>query len=199
MASHSADRLTAAMAPIDAAMFASEQRWGVARLERLVGTATLESYRRGWTAYRAAIESNDADAVEAIAPKMIAALAYMAREAEAAGHAPLSVERWEAPLEGDAEGRVLVIVRTQAEAHAIARDKSDKREMVVYSLAEIARLVGRIEIINAIKLSFPGSEVKGPVIVAGEPAISGVQMAECEVSDWATNDPLAPILHGHAA
>src|SRR5689334_4945683 len=93
------DRLVAALAPVDQAFRESEKRHGVGRLERLVSAATLASYRRGWIAYRAAIESGDAAAVEQIGPKMIAALKYMAAEAEAAGHKPLSVDAWEAPME----------------------------------------------------------------------------------------------------
>src|SRR3954452_15104014 len=125
------DRLVAALAPVDQAFFESEQRYGVGRLERLVSAATLASYRRGWIAYRAATEAGDASAVEQIGPKMIAALKYMAAEADAAGHKPLSVSAWEAAM---ADGTVLVVVRSQAEAHAIARDKSDTRAKVIWTL-----------------------------------------------------------------
>ena len=46
------DRFRAALIPVDEAMWASEQRYGVGRLERLVSPATLAAYQRGWSAYR---------------------------------------------------------------------------------------------------------------------------------------------------
>jgi hypothetical protein len=181
---HDTDRLVAALSPADQAFRDSEARWGVARLERLVSPATLLSYRKGWTLYRAAIDEGDAAAVERLAPKMVAALRAMDAEATAAGHAPLSVERWETPL---ADGRVLVLVRTQAEAHAIAREPKDGRETVVWTLAEVGRMVARLDGVNEIKLAFPGAEAV---------RVSGVQMSENQVADWANDDPLYEILHG---
>lgn len=155
-----ADRLTRALIPVDEAFFQSEQRWGVGRLERLVSPATLASYRRGWDAWRAALESGDANAAETIAPKMIAAIRFMEREAESAGAQPLAVDVWEHPL-GD--GVVLVVARTSAEAsHVIRanhgetasyettlppdlavtiRNSHEGRALVVVTLAEIARLM----------------------------------------------------------
>lgn len=154
------DRLRLALIPVDEAMWQSEQRWGVGRLERLISSPTLASYRRGWDAWRAALESGDADAVESIAPKMVAAIRFMEREAEAAGAQPLAVDVWEAPM-GD--GVVLVVARTMAEAsHLIRanhgeaasyettlppdlavtiRNTHEGRALVVVTLAEIARLM----------------------------------------------------------
>ena len=181
--SYDRDRLIVALQPVDEAFRASEAKWGVARLERLVSPSTLASYRRGWTAYRAAITDGDASAVEELGPKMIQALAFMDREATARGHQPLSVTAWEAPT---ADGRVLVVVRTQAEAHALAR-APDGRERLVYSIEEIARLLPALDAINIVKANFPGAEAV---------SLSGVQMSEGRVSDWATQDPLEDILHG---
>jgi hypothetical protein len=113
------ERFRMALVPTDHAMWESEQRWGVGRLERLVSPATLQSYQRGWSAYRAALDSGDATAVETIGPKMCLALRLMGEEAEAAGHKPLAPDTWETPL-GD-DGTVLVICRTQAEQSAVIR------------------------------------------------------------------------------
>jgi hypothetical protein len=62
------------------------------------------------------------------AAKMIAALAYMSDEAEAAGHKPLAPDTWE---HGLPDGRVLVVVRTGAEASAVLR-ASKGRETASY-------------------------------------------------------------------
>ena len=105
------DRFRRALIPVDEAFWASEQTWGVGRLERLVSPATLAAYQRGWTLYRAALEDGDGAALEVIGPKMIRALEVMGAEAEAAGYKPLAPETWEAALP---DGRVMVIVRSQA-------------------------------------------------------------------------------------
>jgi hypothetical protein len=112
------DRFRRALIPVDEAFWESEQRYGVGRLERIVSPATLAAYQRGWSAYRLALEEGDAAAVEQIGPKMIQALAVMDAEATAAGHKPLDVSTWETALP---DGRVLVVVRTVAEASAVIR------------------------------------------------------------------------------
>ena len=112
------DHFRMALVPVDQAFFASETKWGVGRLERLVSSATLAAYQRGWSAYRAALDDGDPAAVEAIAPKMLAALAFMDSEATAAGYRPLAPDTWEC---GMADGTVLVVVRSNAEAAAVIR------------------------------------------------------------------------------
>lgn len=182
--------LTPALVPTDAAFTASEAKWGVGRLERLVSETTLMSYRKGWTAYRKAIEDGDILALQAIGPKMVAALAYMDREATTAGHQPLAVDVWEATL---TDGTVLAIVKTMPEAHALVASKNG-RQRLIYSLAEVARIIEHYEIANAVKLSFPGATIQ-----PGEKVVSGVQLAEGRASDWARDDPMYDLLHGAAA
>ena len=118
------DRFRRALIPVDEAFWASEQRHGVGRLERIVSPATLAAYQRGWSAYRQALEEGDADALEAVGPKMVAALAFMTNEVEHAGHKPLDVSTWETPL-GD-DGTVLVLTRTNAEQSAVIRAANGK-------------------------------------------------------------------------
>lgn len=122
------DRFRMALVPVDEAFFASETRWGVGRLERLVSAPTLAAYRRGWDAYRVALDEGDADAVEAIAPKMIAALAFMDQEVIQAGHLPIAPETWEAPM---SDGTVLVVCRTNAEACAVIRATNGKAHTAI--------------------------------------------------------------------
>lgn len=181
---HDTERCILAITPVDEAFRASEAKWGVARLERLVGTASLAAYRRGWTLWREAVLEGNADQLEAVGPKMVIALQVMDAEATAAGHKPLSGDRWEAATD---DGRVLVVVRTQAEAHAIAREPKDGRDVVVWTMDELARMVRALESVDAVKLAFPGAEVV---------RLSGVQRSEGFVSDWATSDPLLETLHG---
>jgi hypothetical protein len=112
------DRCMAAVRPVDEAFRTSEQKWGCGRLERLINPDTYAAYRRGWDQYRQALDEGDAEALEALAPRMCAALAFMDGEASAAGHQPLDCSVWETPL-GD--GTTLLVVRSQAEQSAVLR------------------------------------------------------------------------------
>ena len=188
------DRFRRALIPIDEAMWASEQRFGVGRLERLVSPATLAAYQRGWTLYRAALEDGDGAALEVIGPKMIRALEVMAAEAEAAGYKPLAPETWEAALP---DGRVLVIVRSQAEASSLlrasraadglsyettlppdlavtVRSQHEGRALVVLTLAEVGRLLMMAEG-RAAGVEWEGTATSG----------SGRQMDELAAHDLA--------------
>lgn len=169
------DRISAAIIPTDTVARAAEQRWGVRRLETLVSAPTLTRWRTGWQLYTAAIREGDADAVERLAPKIAQAILAMEAEAEAAGHQPLSPIAWEAPL---ADGRVLVVTRTIAEAAAL-QGASDGRERVVWTMAELANVLPTLELTYACKVAFPGARVK-----------STVQRPEGFAHAWAANDML---------
>ena len=199
------DRFRLALVPVDQAFFDSEQKWGVGRLERIISLSTLASYRRGWDLYRAALEASDWAAVEAVGPKMVAALAVMDREASAAGHKPLAPDTWEHAL---GNGVTLVVVRTGAEASAVlrasqasekggpsyettippdlavtVRQQHEGRALVVITLAEIARLL------RAQETGLWGTKWEGT------PAESGRVMEEGAAADLARSGyPLpAPI------
>ena len=190
------DRFRRALIPVDEAFWASEQTWGVGRLERLVSPATLAAYQRGWTLYRAALEDGDGAALEVIGPKMIRALEVMGAEAEAAGHKPLAPETWEASLP---DGRVMVVVRSQAEASAVVRasraadglsyettlppdlavtvrSQHEGRALVVLTLAEVGRLLTMAEG-RAVGVEWEGGATSG----------SGRQMDEMAAHDLARN------------
>jgi hypothetical protein len=193
------------MIPVDEAMWASEQRWGVGRLERLVSPSTLAAYQRGWDAYRAALDDCDGAAVERIGPKMIQALAVMSAEAEAAGHQPLAPDVWEADL---GNGVVLVVCRTSAEASAVlraskapgeggdgasyettlppdlavtVRQQHEGRALCVITMAEIVRLLQKQE------TGLWGTKWEGT------PAASGRQLEEMAAHDMARSGYPMPV------
>jgi hypothetical protein len=186
-------RFRLAMVPIDEAMWASEQRWGVGRLERIISPTTLAAWQRGWSAYRVALDDCDGPAVERIGPRMIQALAVMAAEAERNGHQPLAPDTWEADM---GNGVVLVVVRTSAEASAVlrasraadgasyettlppdlavtVRQQHEGRALVVVTMAEIVRLLQRSE------TGLWGTKWEGT------PAASGRQLEEMAAHDMA--------------
>ena len=187
-------RFKLTLVQVDQAFWESEQKWGVGRLERLVGPATLAAWQRGWSVYREALEAGDPDALEAVGPKMVAALAYMDAEAVGAGHKPLDVSTWEAALP---DGRVMVIVRSQAEASSLlrasraadglsyettlppdlavtVRSQHEGRALVVLTLAEVGRLLTMAEG-RAVGVEWEGTATSG----------SGRQMDELAAHDLA--------------
>ena len=78
----------------------------------------------------------------------------MDAEALAAGCSPLAPVVWEALLE---DGTVLAIVRTGAEASAVA---TQGRAVAVWSMEEVARVLGKLTMANMVKLEFPGARVE---------------------------------------
>jgi hypothetical protein len=123
----------------------------VGRLVNLVSPDTLVAFKRGMDAYNAAISAGDVPGLRAMVDKMKAALAFMDAEASAAGHQPLDPLVWEWPL---ADGRVLCVVRTTHEAFPVTAEQQAGRNLVVYTLGEIARLLAAQESVNAVKLEF---------------------------------------------
>lgn len=176
--------LEAALIPVDQAFRDSEARWGVGRLACLVSPETLLSFKRGFAMWTEAISAGNVEAVKGLAPKMLRALEIMDREADARGHVPLEPEVWETRLE---DGRVLAVVRTTAEAHAVGRQATG-RDVVCWSLEEIARVLPRMELLHEVKAAFPGARV--------------AKLTTRDASfpdDLAKSDPLLPLLHGKAA
>lgn len=175
------DAIQAELIPVDRAFRDMETKWGTGRLETLVSPATLLSFRKGFALYSEAITNSDVAAVRRLAPKIVQALAAMDAEATAAGHEHLSPEVWETLLP---DGRVLAIVRSNAGALAVGRQR-EGRETVVYTMAEIARLLPEFEQLNAVKVLVPGAKVTRLV-----------RKEEGFAESFARTDPLHDLLHG---
>jgi len=71
------------------------------------------------------------------------------------GHQPMPAAVWEAP---NPDGGVFLIVRDDADASQIAI-QAKERQAILYTLAEIGRLLSRYPEIAKIKNSFPGAMV----------------------------------------
>jgi hypothetical protein len=141
---------------VDEAIRRSEAKWGVGRLSALVSPDTLIRWKRGWDRWSEAVIAGHLDQVREFGPKIIAALAYMDTEATRLGHNPLVPQTWEARCP---DGRVLVVVRSLAEAHHVARQQ-DGRATVCYTMQELAELLPLLDQINAVKIAFPGAVVQ---------------------------------------
>lgn len=129
-----------------------ERKWGVSRLRLLVGDELRLRFDAQKAKLKAAIASDQATYVRAQADGMRRAWLALDRAATEAGAEPLAPEVWECVL--PSTGEVVSIVRTEAEAHHVARDGE------VWTLAEIAMLIKRLgDQVRQVKRTFPGSAV----------------------------------------
>lgn len=176
------DLITASLVGLDAVSVEMERRWGVGRLVTLCRDNARLSFRKGWTAWQEAIARGDAQTAQGIVEGIKRCWAIMDAQAVADGHQPLSPEVWEARLD---DGRVLAIARTNAEAIAVQREG---RATIAYSLAEIARLLPKLEMMDAVKTEFHGATVE-----------QVIQKTEGFAESWATTDPLHDMLYQEEA
>ena len=132
-----------------------ERKWGVDRLIWVVGGDLRDRFEAQMDKLNAAIDRMED--VEHQVDVTLRGVAALEQAAMAAGVQPLSGE-W---IEGNMpDGRVLAIVPNDYE---VSRVKRDNREMVVYSVDEIGRLLAawdESKTVDAVKDVFPGATVE---------------------------------------
>ncbi|MFM7780338.1 MAG: hypothetical protein ACKPB8_16575, partial [Alphaproteobacteria bacterium] len=141
---------------VDLVTDALERKWGVGRLRLLVGDALRERFDRQWAKWQAAYAAQDLDAVRAHSEAMRRAWAALEQAAIAVGHQPLAPEVWETRMPN---GRVLGIVRSLPEAHALA---GDGRERDIWTLDEVGRVLAAWDAYRWAEAShahFPGAQI----------------------------------------
>jgi hypothetical protein len=173
------DMVTSSLIELDRIAADYERRWGVGRLVTLCRDNARLSFRKGWQAWHDAAAKGDAQAMQKVLQGLKQLWTIMDSQATADGHKPLSAEVWEVRL---ADGRVLAIARTNAEAIAVQRDG---RATIAYTLDELARLLPKLEMMDAVKTEFPGATVERVI-----------QHSEGFAESWVTADPLHDMLHG---
>jgi hypothetical protein len=154
---------SSAVDEMDLVALAMERKWGVDRLRLLVSAELREKFDRQRYLVNQAIWHGELEELRVQTKRMMAAYRVLDREADQAGKLPLSmlteaqVPVMEASLR---DGRVLMIV---ADEHALtlAGRLQDDRHAVVWSVSEVARMIETDAWISAVKLTFPGAEVKG--------------------------------------
>jgi hypothetical protein len=133
-----------------------EAKWGVDRLQWLVGTKLRERFDQQMAKLNKAIDDrHDVDHQVDVTLRGIAAL-------EAA-----AIERGAEPLTGDyietamPDGKVLAITRTSWE---VSKVKRENRDLVVYSAEEVAQIITSLQdkkpVIGQIKETFPGATIE---------------------------------------
>lgn len=188
-----------AIVPIDEAWRRTEQKWGVGRLERLVSAEARAALHRGMNAYDDAIGDRNAMKVAEVGAKLIRLLGQLDAEAERLGHKPIDPSCWEAAL---ADGSVLVVCRTTAEAGAVSRAAlkgegnlpadlqlavaatQAGRALHVWTMYEVARMIEAVgSPVSAIKQAFPEARIVGGIPWNGEAVRSGVLQDEMLAHD----------------
>ena len=131
-----------------------ERKWGVDRLIWVVGGGLKDRFEAQMDLLNAAIDKMQD--VEHQVDVTLRGVAALEQAAIAAGVQPLTGEWIEGKMP---DGRVLAIVRNDYE---VSRVKRDNREMVVYSVDEIGRLLAgwdESKTVDAVKAVFPGATV----------------------------------------
>jgi hypothetical protein len=131
-----------------------ERKWGVDRLAKLVDPVLGIRFRAQAEKLNEALRCGRSDAVNAQASAMVRAWIALDAAATKAGATPFSPLVWETTL--PTTGEVIAIVRDEAEALAIAKDRSG----AVWTLSEVAIAIEAFgDKVRAVKAAFPGAQV----------------------------------------
>jgi hypothetical protein len=137
---------------LDEAARQMERKWGIGRLRLLVDDALRAKFDAQKAKLDAAIATDQEIYVRAQAAGMRRAWQVLDQAATDAGAQPLAPEVWECVL--PSSGEVISIVRTEAEAHHVARAGE------VWTLAEVGVLIERMgDEVRKVRRTFPGSAV----------------------------------------
>jgi hypothetical protein len=130
-----------------------EAKWGADRLRLLVSPELREKFDRQRYLFNQAIWYGDLEEVRRESGRMVKAWMALDRAAESAGALKLAPQVWEVPL---ADGSVAAIVPNDTGAKSVI---AEGRQLVVYTLEEIARLLSAHLHIAKAKQVFPGATV----------------------------------------
>ncbi len=130
-----------------------EAKWGADRLRLLVDAQLREKFDRQRYLLNQAIWHGELEQVRRESGRMVSAWMALDRSAVAAGKQPLSPQVWEVPLE---DGSVAAIVPSIEHAKAVT---AEGRQVSVFTLEEIGRLLSGYPDIAKAKLVFPGATV----------------------------------------
>ncbi len=130
-----------------------EAKWGADRLRLLVGAEWREKFDRQRYLLNQAIWHGDLEQIRRETARMTAAWLKLDALAAEAGKQPLAPQVWEIPLE---DGSVAAIVPTYGHARLVS---AEDRQVSVYTLEEIGRLLSAYPDIAKAKLIFPGATI----------------------------------------
>ncbi len=147
----------------DTVASATETKWGYGRLRLLVSAELREKFDRQRYMFNQALWHGTLEDVRVQSLRMGTAWKALDRAATEAGHQPASAELWEVPLE---DGSVAILARDEVSARLAT---GDGRNVRVYTLDEVAKLLSGFPTLARIKDHFPGAAVTDVRHTPGDP------------------------------
>lgn len=138
---------------VDHVAIEMESKWGADRLRLLVSPELREKFDRQRYLLNQAVWHGDLEQVRREAGRMVIAWQALDRAAVAAGKIPLPRDVWEVGL---ADGSVAAIVPDVARAKLV---NAEGRQVAVYTIEEIGRLLSAYPDIAKAKAVFPGATI----------------------------------------
>jgi hypothetical protein len=144
-----------ALAPFDAAVREMDRKYGIDRLPELVSVESAAKWGKAMAGLNSAIDAHDPDKVKFWVEVCLRGLASMDAEAVALGRPVSDPMIWEHEYEGTIFG-IIADGREWPAAYA------KRPGIAIHTLREVAVALHehRNGLVNAVKLAFPGAEVK---------------------------------------
>lgn len=154
-ATANAIRADLSLAPFDAVVREMDKKWGVDRLPELVSVESAEKWGKAMAGLNGAIDAEDPDKVKFWVEVCLRGLAAMDAEAVSLGRPVSDPMIWEYEYEGTTFG-IIADGREWPAAYA------NRPGIAIHTMREVAIALHahRNGLVDAIKLSFPGAEVK---------------------------------------
>jgi hypothetical protein len=148
-------RADLSLAPFDHAAREMDKKWGVDRLPELVSVESAAKWGKALAGLNGAIDAKDADKVKFWVEVCLRGMQAMDAEATAAGVPVSDPMIWEHEYEGVVYG-IIEDGREWPAAYA------KRPGIAIHTMREVAVALHehRNGLVNAVKLSFPGAEVK---------------------------------------
>ena len=135
-----------------------ELKWGPGRLRLLVDETLRGRFDRQRVRFNYAVFKYDSREIEKHSKAMRRAWEALDQAAVAAGAVPLDPTVFEATMP---DGTVLAICRDNAEAFVASKKfQAEGREVNVWSMEEVARMVAAMPSLVSVKRHFPGATVE---------------------------------------
>lgn len=150
---------------MDGVAIEMERKWGAGRLRMLVDVDLRERFDRQRYLVNHAIHHGDLEEVRVQAQRMIKAWRAADRVATEAAQPRMASGVWEIAL---ANGRVLALARSASEA---ATYDAGGRQVELWTLDEVARMVEGGHFIQSVKRAFMGAEVVAVRTTVGDPLL----------------------------
>jgi hypothetical protein len=144
-----------ALAPFDAAVREMDRKWGIDRLPELVSVESAAKWGKAMAGLNGAIDAHDPDKVKFWVEVCLRGLASMDAEAVSLGRPVSDPMIWEHEYEGKVYG-IIADGREWPAAYA------KRPGIAIHTMREVAVALHehRNGLVNAVKLAFPGAEVK---------------------------------------